>query len=84
MNKNDPKTPAEWQEAVNAAYVMRCIADCVMVRAYRDGYEDRSRRDAITFLPRVISKGIGPEPGIIEKTFPTARPQTFTKGRAKS
>jgi hypothetical protein len=26
----NPHTPAEWQEAVNTAHVMRAIADCEM------------------------------------------------------
>lgn len=30
MNLRDPKTDAEWQEAVNVAAAMRTIADCQM------------------------------------------------------
>jgi len=72
MKKKDPKTAAEWQEAVNAAYVMRCIADCVMYGLIETDMKiDLARCDHL--LAEGEIKGYRPEPSIIAKTFPTAK-----------
>lgn len=64
----DPKTPAEWQEAVNAAHVMRMIADCEMYGLITGPEVNVERCDAI--LETGAKLGYHPDPGILEKTSP--------------
>jgi hypothetical protein len=68
MKANNPTTPAEWQEAVNTAHVMRVIADCEMYGLIKfSGKIDVGRCDEL--LEQGAHLGYRPEPGIFEKTF---------------
>lgn len=68
MPRVDPSTPAEWQEAVNGAHVLRMIADCVMYGLIETDMQiDVARCDEI--LDQGAKLGYRPEPGIIDKTF---------------
>lgn len=68
MVSKNPATPAEWQEAVNAAFVMRRIADCVMYGLITtDLVIDIDRCDEI--LERGAAHGYRPKPGIIGEVF---------------
>jgi hypothetical protein len=64
----DPKTSAEWQEAVNAAYILRAIADCQMYGLIETDMKiDIARCDHI--LEEGSALGHFPEIGILDKTF---------------
>lgn len=57
--KRDPKTPAEWQEAVDGAAACRAIADCQMYGLLQGGPKiDVVRCDEI--LERGAARGIRP------------------------
>jgi hypothetical protein len=57
--KRNPKTPAEWQEAVDAAAACRAIADCKMYGLIQGGPEINVERcDEI--LERGKARGLHP------------------------
>lgn len=59
MKRHDPKTAAEWQEAVDAAAGARAIADCKMYGLLEGGPEiDVGRCDEI--LERGRARGVRP------------------------
>jgi hypothetical protein len=67
MKAKNPRTPAEWQEAVNAAHVWRMIANCMMYGLVTGPEVNVGRCDEL--LEQGAHLGYRPEPGIFEKTF---------------
>jgi hypothetical protein len=59
----DPRTTQEWQEAVNAAYLMRIVADCVMYGLILGPEVAVSRCDEL--LERGKALGIEPSPDVV-------------------
>lgn len=68
MRYKVPVSTVEWQEAVNAAHIMLCIADCVMYGLVETNMKiDIPRCDNI--IKAGAQLGIHPESGLVEKTF---------------
>jgi len=60
-------TPQEWQEAVNAACLMRNVADCMMYGLLTGPAVDVARCDDL--LERGAALGIHPEPALVEASL---------------
>lgn len=68
----DPKTPAEWQEAVDAAAACRAIADCKMYGLLEGGPEiNVARCDEI--LGRGRRRGVHPSSSVRELALEMVR-----------
>jgi hypothetical protein len=63
--RRDPKTRAEWQEAVDAAAAARAVADCIMYGLLTPGLTiNVARCDEI--LERGRSRGVTPSRPVVE------------------
>ena len=63
MKKRDPKTPAEWQEAVDAAHCMRAVHDAILYGLVTGPEIDAARCDWI--LDQGAKLGFVPRSGVL-------------------